>query len=180
MYLNEAPYGGRRSELPPRRVFGVEPRELNLTQSAILAGMPQAPSRYSPYGSDKQAYIGRATAVLRRMREDGYISRESENQSIKELVEIKFREQSAALKAPHFVFYVKDQLVKLLGETLVEEGGYTVTTTLDMELQDFAQISVKEEIDKLEKVHVTNGAAVVMNPQNGEILAMVGSKDYFA
>lgn len=182
MYLNEAPYGGTAIGIAAasERYFGVEPRELNLTQSAILAGMPQAPSRYSPYGSDKQAYVSRATAVLRRMREDGYITKESENQSIKELLEIKFRDQSAALKAPHFVFYVKDQLVDLLGEALVEEGGYTVMTTLDSELQDFAQTAVKDEIDKLEKVHITNGAAVVMNPQNGEVLAMVGSKDYFA
>ena len=131
--------------------------------------MPQAPSRYSPYGSDKQAYIARTTAVLLRMREDGYITKDEETASLNELPNIEFRSQSAALKAPHFVFYVKDQLVELLGEALVEEGGYTVTTTLDTELQDFAQTAVKEEIDKLEKVHVTNGSAMVMNPQNGEI-----------
>lgn len=182
MYLNEAPYGGTAIGIAAasERYFGLAPRDLSLTQAAILAGMPQAPSRYSPYGSDKQAYVARATAVLRRMREDGKITKEAENQSTKELTEITFKSQSAALKAPHFVFYVKDQLVDLLGEALVEEGGYTVTTTLDTELQDFAQLAVKEEIDKLEKVHVTNGAAMVMNPQNGEILAMVGSKDYFA
>jgi penicillin-binding protein 1C len=182
MYLNEAPYGGTAIGIAAasERYFGVEPKDLTLTQSAILAGMPQAPSRYSPYGSDKQAYIARTTAVLRRMREDGYITKDEETASLNELPSIKFREQSAALKAPHFVFYVKDQLVELLGEALVEEGGYTVTTTLDTELQDFSQTAVKEEIDKLEKVHVTNGAAMVMNPQNGEILAMVGSKDYFA
>ncbi|PIW08106.1 hypothetical protein COW38_01445, partial [Candidatus Collierbacteria bacterium CG17_big_fil_post_rev_8_21_14_2_50_45_7] len=142
--------------------------------------MPQAPSRYSPYGSDKQAYVARATAVLRRMREDGDISKDQEESLLVELPKVEFRQQSAALKAPHFVFYVKDQLVDLLGEALVEEGGYTVTTTLDSELQDYAQTTVKEEIDKLESVHVTNGAVMVMNPENGEILAMVGSKDYFA
>lgn len=182
MYLNEAPYGGTAIGIAAasERYFGIEPKDLNLTQAAILAGMPQAPSRYSPYGSDKQAYVARAMAVLRRMREDGYIDKEAENQSVKELPEVKFQEQSASLKAPHFVFYVKDQLVKLLGEAVVEEGGYTVTTTLDSQLQDFAQTTVKDEIDGLVKVHVTNGAAMVMNPQNGEILAMVGSKDYFA
>lgn len=182
MYLNEAPYGGTAIGIAAasERYFGVEPKGLTMTQSAILAGMPQAPSRYSPYGSDKQAYVARTTAVLRRMREDGYITKEQENASLNELPGMQFREQSAALKAPHFVFYVKDQLVDLLGEALVEEGGYTVTTTLDTELQDYAQVAVKEEIDKLEKVHVTNGSAMVMNPENGEILAMVGSKDYFA
>lgn len=182
MYLNEAPYGGTAIGIAAasERYFGVEPKDLNLTQAAILSGMPQAPSRYSPYGSDKQAYVPRATAVLRRMREDGHITKEEEVRSAQELPNVTFRSQSAALKAPHFVFYVKDQLVSLLGEALVEEGGYTVTTTLDSDLQDFAQTTVKEEIDKLEKVHVTNGSAMVMNPQNGEILAMVGSKDYFA
>ncbi len=182
MYLNEAPYGGTAIGIAAaaERYFGIEPKDLNLTQSAILAGMPQAPSRYSPYGSDKLAYVARATAVLRRMREDGYITSDQEKASVAELPTLAFREQTAALKAPHFVFFVKDQLVELLGEAVVEEGGYTVTTTLDMELQDYAQTAVKEEIDKLEKVHVTNGAAVAMNPDNGEILAMVGSKDYFA
>lgn len=182
MYLNEAPYGGTAIGIAAasERYFGVEPKDLNLTQAAILSGMPQAPSRYSPYGSDKQAYVARSTAVLRRMREDGYIDKAAEEQSLAELPNVVFKTQSAALKAPHFVFYVKDQLVDLLGEAVVEEGGYTVTTTLDTELQDFAQTAVKDEIDKLEKVHVTNGAAMVMNPQNGEILAMVGSKDYFA
>ncbi len=182
MYLNEAPYGGTAIGIAAasERYFGIEPRELNILQSAILAGMPQAPSRYSPYGSDKQAYVARTTAVLRRMREDGYISKEQEDAALAELPTVVFREQTTSLKAPHFVFYVKDQLVELLGEALVEDGGYTVTTTLDSELQDFAQNAVKEEIDKLEKVHVTNGAAMVMSPVNGEILAMVGSKDYFA
>lgn len=182
MYLNEAPYGGTAIGIAAasERYFGIEPKDLSLTQSAILAGMPQAPSRYSPYGSDTQAYVPRATAVLRRMREDGYITKQAEEASVAELPNVEFREQSASLKAPHFVFYVKDQLVGLLGEALVEEGGYTVTTTLDSELQDFAQTTVKDEIDSLEKVHVTNGAAMVMNPDNGEILAMVGSKDYFA
>ena len=182
MYLNEAPYGGTAIGIAAasERYFGIEPKDLNLTQAAILSGMPQAPSRYSPYGTDKQAYVARSISVLRRMREDGHITKQQEEAAVAELPKVQFRSQSAALKAPHFVFYVKDQLVDLLGEALVEEGGYTVTTTLDSELQDFAQATVKEEIDKLEKVHVTNGSAMVMNPQNGEILAMVGSKDYFA
>lgn len=182
MYLNEAPYGGTAVGIAAasERYFGIEPKDLTLTQAAILAGMPQAPSRYSPYGTDRTAYVARTIAVLRRMREDGYIDKEAETRSVTELPDVTFREQTGALKAPHFVFYVKDQLVNLLGEQLVEEGGYTVTTTLDSELQDYAQTAVAEEIAGLEKVHVTNGAALVMNPQNGEILSMVGSKDYFA
>lgn len=182
MYLNEAPYGGTAIGIAAasERYFGKEPRDLTLTQAAILAGMPQAPSRYSPYGSDPKAYVGRAGAVLRRMREDGYITKEAEEASLAELPNVEFKDQTVEIRAPHFVFYVKDQLVELLGEAIVEEGGYTVTTTLDTELQETAQSAVKEEIEKLVKLKVGNGAAMVMNPQNGEILAMVGSKDYFA
>lgn len=182
MYLNEAPYGGTAIGIASAsdRYFGIAPKDLTLTQAAILAGMPQAPSAYSPYGSNNKAYIARATDVLRRMREDGKITVAQEKASVAELPNVQFKPQTAALKAPHFVFYVKDQLVNLLGEAVVEQGGYTVTTTLDSELQDAAQTAVKEEVDKLSNVHVTNGAAMVMNPQNGEILAMVGSKDYFA
>lgn len=182
MYLNEAPYGGTAIGIAAasERYFGIEPKDLSLVQAAVLAGMPQAPSRYSPYGNDKQAYVARAGAVLRRMREDGYITSEQEASTLAQLPTLSFREQTASLKAPHFVFFVKDKLVDLLGEAVVEEGGYTVTTTLDSQLQDMAQEAVKEEVDKLDSVHVTNGAAMVMDPNNGQILAMVGSKDYFA
>src|SRR3989339_770414 len=182
MYLNEAPYGGTAVGIAAasERYFGKEPRDLTLTQAAILAGMPQAPSRYSPYGTDNQAYVARATAVLRRMREDGSIDKQAEELSVSELPKAEFRDQSVAITAPHFVFYVKEQLVELLGEAVVEEGGYTVTTTLDSELQDFAQTTVTEEIDKLASMKIGNGAAMVINPQNGEVLAMVGSKNYFA
>ena len=182
MYLNEVPYGGTAIGIAAasQRYFGIDPKDLTLTQSAILAGMPQAPSSYSPYGSNNKAYVARATDVLRRMREDGKITVAQEKASDAELPNVQFKPQTAALKAPHFVFYVKDQLVNLLGEAVVEQGGYTVTTTLDSDLQDYAQNVVKTEVDKLTSAHVTNGAAMVMNPQNGEILAMVGSKDYFA
>jgi 1A family penicillin-binding protein len=182
MYLNEAPYGGTAVgiEAGAERYFGKHAKDLTLTESAILAGMPQSPTHYSPYGSDPKAYIGRATAVLRRMREDGKITVEQEKASVEELPTVQFREQTQNLKAPHFVFYVKDQLAQLLGDAAVEQGGFTVTTTLDSGLQDYSQQAVTDEIASLEKSHITNGAAMVMNPDNGEILAMVGSKDYFA
>lgn len=182
MYLNEAPYGGTAVGIQAgaERYFGKSVKDLSVTEAAILAGMPQSPSRYSPFGSDPTAYIGRTTAVLRRMREDGYITEEQEKQSLEELPKVEFREQVHNLKAPHFVFYVRDQLAELLGEAAVEAGGFNVTTTLDSELQDYAQEAVTNEIADLEKAHITNGAAFVLNPKNGEVLAMVGSKDYFA
>jgi len=180
MYLNEAPYGGTAwgVEEASRTYFGKSVSELSLTESAILAGLPQSPSRYSPFGQTPTAYINRTRDVLRRMREDGCISSEDEQKSLKELENFKFASISGTLKAPHFVMYVKQLLEEKYGEQVVELGGLRVTTTLDLDFQDKVQEAVASEIAKVEKVHITNGAAMVMNPQTGEILAMVGSKNY--
>ncbi len=182
MYLNEAPYGGTAWGVAAgaERYFGKKVKDLDLAESAMLAGLPQAPSYYSPYGAHPKAYLERAKTVLRRMREDGYITKEQEKQAIDELAKMKFKPRVQKIKAPHFVFYVKDQLVKLLGEKVVDQGGLVVTTTLDDSLQEYAQQVVSEEIKKIEKLHITNGAAMAIDAQTGEILAMVGSKDFFA
>lgn len=182
MYLNEAPYGGTAWGIAAasQKYFGKDPLELDLVQSAILAGLPQSPTRYSPYGTSPDAYIGRTQVVLRRMKEDGYITEEQEGEALEQLEKIEFKEQSGDIKAAHFVFYVREQIEELLGYGAVEQGGLIVSTTLDGELQDLAQEIVTEEIAKIESLHITNGAAMAMDPQTGEILAMVGSKDFFA
>ncbi len=182
MYLNDVPYGGTAVGIgaASQKYFGVAPKDLNLVQAVILAGMPQAPSLYSPYGSNPKAYVARATAVLKAMQSNGYITAQQESDAEKALPLVQFQPQDVSIKAPHFVFYVKDQLVSMFGENFVSAGGYTVTTTLDSTLQDFAQQTVATEVAKVAKYHIGNGAAMVMNPQTGEILAMVGSKDYFA
>jgi len=112
------------------------------------------------------------------MREDGYISKDLENAALKELEEVKFAKKQENLKAPHFIMYVKKILEERYGERVVEQGGLKVITTLDVDLQEKAQQIVSEEIAKVEKLHITNGAALVMDPKTGEILAMVGSKNY--
>lgn len=182
MYLNEAPYGGTAWGIgTAAEVYFKKPvNELTLVEAAILAGMPQRPSVYSPYGSNPKAYLDRTKDVLRRMREDKYINREQEKQAALELENVKFAPQSQGILAPHFVFYVKDQLDEMFGEKLVEQGGLQVTTTLDLELQEKAQGIVAEEIEQAENLHITNGASMVMDANSGEILAMVGSKNYFA
>ena len=178
MYLNEVPYGGNAWGIATAAdlYFGKKVADLNLTEAAILAGLPQSPSRYSPYVGNK--YIGRAEEVLRRMREDGYLTRNQELEARSQLPKVEFASQSGLLKAPHFVFYVKDQLVKRYGEKLVEEGGLQVTTSLDLEIQEAAQKAVTEEIDKVKYLKITNGAAVALDPVTGQILAMVGSKGW--
>ncbi len=180
MYLNEAPYGGTAwgVESAAEMYFGKKVKDLNLVESAFLAGLPQRPSLYSPYSSEPKAYIGRTETVLRRMREEGYINAEQEKNAKEELKNLEFLPRGASFKAPHFVQYVQKILEERYGDRVVEQGGLRVTTTLDLDLQEKAQEIVYEEISKLEKVHVTNGASVVIDSQTGEILAMVGSKKF--
>ncbi len=182
IYLNEIPYGGTAwgVEAASNQYFGKDVSQLNLTESAILAGLPQAPSTYSPFGSDPKAYIGRTTAVLRRMREDGYITKDQEAKSLKELPDVKFASFGHGILAPHFAIYVKNLLEQKYGEKRVLQGGLQVTTTLDLDIQNQAQKVVTDQINKAKALKVGNGAAVVENTKTGEILALVGSKDYFA
>ncbi len=180
MYLNEAPYGGTAwgVEVAAEIYFGKKVKDLNLVECAILAGFPQKPSSYSPYSETPKAYIKRTEQVLRRMREDGYITKEQEEEAKAQIDDIQFQPRGASFKAPHFVQYVKKILEERYGERIVEQGGLKITTTLDLELQEKAEKIVAEEIAKVEKQRITNGAAVVINPETGEILAMVGSKNF--
>lgn len=182
MYLNEAPYGGTAwgVESGAEVYFGKSVRDLDLLESAILAGMPQRPSSYSPFGSNPKAYIARTEQVLRRMREDGYITRNQEEDTKNKLPNVQFAPQDQGIKAAHFVIYVKEQLEQMFGERLVEQGGLQVMTSLDWKLQEVAQQVVAEEIKKVETLEITNGAVVAEDTNSGEILAMVGSKDFFA
>ncbi len=179
MYLNNVPYGGTAwgIESASETYFGKPAKELTLGQAALLAGLPASPTRLSPYGSHPELARDRQKLVLGRMVEDGYITPEQRDQAIAE--PIKYIKH-ASINAPHFALYVKEQLVDKYGEDMVAHGGLRVTTTLDLDIQDYAQQIVKEEVDKLKKANVGNGAALVTDPKTGEIYAMVGSKDYFA
>lgn len=180
MYLNEAPYGGTAwgVEAAAETYFGKKVKELDLVESAVLAGMPQRPSVYSPHSSTPEAYIDRTEEVLRRMREDDYITKEQEAEAFEKIDDVKFQERGASFKAPHFVQHVQKILEERYGTAVVEQGGLKVTTTLDLELQEEAQNIVKSEIDKVTGLKISNGAAVAIDPQTGEILAMVGSRGF--
>ncbi len=181
MYLNEAPYGGATYgvESAAKSYFGKSAKDLNLVESAILAGIPQSPTYYSPLGKNPKAYIDRATHVLQRMQDDGVITSQQESDAIKQLPNVQFASDSGSIRAPHFVFYVKDQLIVKYGENMVESGGLKVTTSLDFDLEEQVEKIVNEEIKKIQPLKVGNGAAVVLNPKTGEILSMVGSYDFF-
>ena len=178
MYLNEAPYGGTAwgVEAAAQTYFGKSTAELSLVEAAILAGLPQSPTRYSPFAG--KAYMGRAAEVLRRMREDGYITRGQELEAKTGVEKMEFATAAGLLKAPHFVFYVKQKLIERYGENVVEQGGLRVTTTIDLDLQEASQKAVTEEVEKVKYLKVGNGAAVTVDSVTGQILAMVGSKGW--
>ncbi|PIS08832.1 penicillin-binding protein [Candidatus Beckwithbacteria bacterium CG10_big_fil_rev_8_21_14_0_10_34_10] len=179
MYLNEVPYGGTAYgiEEASQSYFGKSVKNINLSEAAFLAGLPAAPTKYSPWGANPQLTIKRQHQVLDRMVEEKYISNEEANKAKKEKIILASKESN--IKAPHFVMYVKDLLVEKYGSLKTEQGGLQVTTSLDLGIQNMAQEKVSEEVEKLSRLQVGNGAALVTNPLNGDILAMVGSKDYF-
>jgi membrane peptidoglycan carboxypeptidase len=179
MYLNQIPYGSTAYgiEAASELYFGKAAKNLTLAEATMLAGLPAAPSKYSPFGARPELAKARQETVLRRMVEDGYITSQEAEKAKKE--ELVFKKPEAP-KAPHFALWIKEQLANKYGERVVEQGGLRVTTTLDLELQEFAESVVATEVAKLKRLKVGNGAALVTRPKTGEILAMVGSKDYFA
>lgn len=179
MYLNHIPYGGTAwgIEAAARNYFGKPASELSLAEAALLAGLPAAPTRYSPFGANPDLARSRQETVLARMVEDGYITNQAAEEAKKD--EIKLVTHTVDIKAPHFVIWVKELLVEKYGEHLVERGGLKVTTTLDLNLQEYAEATVAAEIADLKEMKVSNGAALITNPKTGEILAMVGSHDFF-
>ncbi len=179
MYLNEVPYGGSFWGIgsAAKGYFGKEPKDLNILESAILAGLPQSPSVYSPFIGRKDAWKGRTKAVLRRMREDGYITKKQEEESIKQMESLKFSSPKLSINAPHFVFYVKDQIEEEYGSQLLNQG-LRVKTTLSLDVQNKVQSIVFDEINKLKEYDLGNSAVVVLDSQTGEVLSMVGSYDF--
>ncbi len=179
MYLNQVPYGGTAwgIEAAAETYFGKSVKDLTLGESALLAGLPAAPTLYSPFGAHPEYARVRQKEVLERMVEDGYITKKEKERVEKE--NLNFRKSDIPIKAPHFVMYVKELLVGRYGARAVEKGGLRVTTSLDYNLQTKIEKIVRDNIDNLKNLNVGNGAALITNPKTGEILAMVGSRDYF-
>ncbi len=178
MYLNHIPYGGTAYgiEAASQLYFHKSAKDLDLAEAALLAGLPQAPSRYSPFINPRKAKL-RQKQVLDRMVTEKFITASQAETAFKE--KLKFASPSKKIKAPHFVMMVRQQLEEKYGLRRVEQGGLRVTTTLDLQLQQAAQASLAAELNKIKRLHISNGAALITNPATGEILAMVGSKNYF-
>ncbi|MGI5840921.1 MAG: transglycosylase domain-containing protein [Patescibacteria group bacterium] len=179
MYFNQTPYGGTMwgVQAAAKGIFNKDVKELSLAESALLAGLPASPTRYSPFAYPEAAKK-RQELVLARMEEEGYINSEERKEANEE--KLNYYVQKSSISAPHFVFYVREKLIEEYGIKRVTEGGLKIKTSLDLDLQNYVQGAVASEIATLDRYKISNGAVVVTEPKSGQILAMVGSKDYFA
>jgi len=179
MYLNQVPFGGNTYGIAEaaETYLGKQVQDLNLAEAAYLAGLPASPTELSPYGTNPQLAIIRQNEVLDKMIENNFITQETAERARR--VVIKILPPNTNILAPHFVMYIRDILNEKYGSTIVEQGGLQVYTSLDLDIQEVVQKQVTEEINKDRFLRITNGAALVTKPQTGEVLAMVGSRDYF-
>lgn len=180
MYLNSVYFGDGAFgiEEASETYFGKKASDLNLAEASMLAGLLPAPSKYSPLtGSLKEAKI-RQEEVLKDMYEQGYISKVEMEQAKNQKL-VFYNGSDINTQAPHFALYVKDELIKKYGEEQIARSGYRVKTSLDLSKQVVAEEEVKNQVEKLAPNGATNGAAVVIDPKTGEILAMVGSYDWY-
>ena len=181
-YLNEIPYGSTAYgvEAAANIYFNKSAKDLTLAEAATLASMPQVPKYYSPFSSsyDEDRLLARRNWVLDGMEEGDHASKEEVEAA--QDVPLEFAERKGNIKAPHFVFWVKDQLEEEYGARIVDQGGLRIVTTLDMSKQEKAEKAVAEFADQNEeRWNASNAALVAMDPKTGEVVAMVGSRDYF-
>lgn len=183
MYMNEVPLGGVNYgfQAAANAYFAKDVHDLTLAESALIAGLIQSPGVYSPlYGANPELAENRKEYVLNQMLKNkkytGVTEEEIEEAREEELV---YATKEIDIDAPHFVFYVKQILEEEFGVDRVERGGLKVTTSLDMSLQEIAEEEVVKGVEGARRLNVNNGAMVVINPKNGQVLAMVGSVDYF-
>ena len=182
IYLNESPYGGTiyGVEEASQSFFGKSASDLSLAESAYIAALPQAPTYLSPYGNHKDDLDARQKLVLKRMLVNNFINQQEYDEAINTPVE--FQPQAVAnIRAPHFVMYIKEQLVKKYGEEALSERGLKVITTLDYDLQKEAErILYERGLTNVEKFKANNAGLVAVDPKTGDLLSMVGSRDYFS
>lgn len=182
MYLNEIPYGSNAYgiQAAAQTFFGKDAKDLKLAESALLAALPKAPTYFSPYGTHQDELKYRQEYIIDQMAKLGYISADQAKEAKDFDVLAEIRPFQENISAPHFVMYVKEQLVNQYGEKEMEEGGMKVYTTLDWDKQQAAEDAVKKGVAaNITKYKATNAALVAIDPKTGQILAMVGSRDYF-
>ena len=182
LYLNQVPYGGNSYgiEAAARTFFNKKAKDLTLSEAALLAALPNAPSYYSPWGNHTDELEDRRRFILKRMNELGYIDEAQLTLAGDNQPKVA-AQPTSSIKAPHFVFYVQDYLREKYGEDLLEAGGLEITTTLDWDMQQVAETAIQDGVKRNSDLYGGENAALVAeDPATGQILAMVGSKNYFA
>ena len=184
LYLNQIFYGHQAYgiEAAAQTYFAKSAKDLDIAQAAMLAGIPNAPSSFDPYNPATAAQaMSRQDLVLRDMLRDHYISQLEYDKAVKETLKFQDGSIQKDLKAPWFVDYVLRQLSKQYGEAVVAGGGLRVQTTLDYNVQKIAEQAVATNVNRpdLKARNVNNGAAEVIDPNTGQVLAMVGSANYY-
>jgi 1A family penicillin-binding protein len=180
LYLNSAPYGGNLYgvEAASRSYFGTNASNIDLAQSAYLAALPQSPTYYSPLGNNRAALDSRKNLVLSRMLTLKYITKGQYDQAKNKVVTFS-PDQNASIIAPHFVFYIRQYLEDKYGPDVINQG-LNVQTTLDTSLQHSAESIVSQyALANVTKFKASNASLVAIDPKTGQILAMVGSRNYF-
>lgn len=181
IYLNDAPLGGTvyGVESASESYYGIPSNQMDIAQAAYLAAMLPAPTYYSPFGLNKTALDTRKDLVLSKMKQYGYITQDQFTAAKNEKVVFN-NNVNTGIKAPHFVFYVLQQLEQKYGKDVIDNGGYTIKTTLDYDLQQKAeQIVATNAAANQKQYNASNSGLVAIDPTTGQILAMVGSRNYF-
>lgn len=181
LYLNEVPYGGSiyGIEEAAKVFFGKSAKDINLAESAYLASLPQAPSFLSPYGNNVESLEKRKNSVLDKMYQFKYISAAERDAAKREKV-LFTKPENRGIKAPHFVFFVLEQLEQKYGQDKLRNGGLNIITTLDWKMQQQAEdIITRYGAQNRANYQAGNAGLVALDPQTGDILSMVGSVDYF-
>lgn len=181
LYLNEIPYGSTAYgiQAASKQYFGIDAKDLSLSQCVTLASLPQAPTYYSPYGSNKDDLLVKKDRVLDLMVEQGYIQKEEAEsaKSVDVLSQLKPYNPYANVQAPHFVQYVREKLEEKYGIKRVNEGGFKVISTIDLPKQKIAEQVVKDNIASVRRFGGSNAALVSADPNTAQVLSMVGSYD---
>ncbi|MBI2052378.1 MAG: transglycosylase domain-containing protein, partial [Candidatus Sungbacteria bacterium] len=178
-YLNQIPYGSNAYgiEAAAQTFFSKKANDLTLSEAVLLASLPKATSYYSPYGEHRDELITRQHNILNKMAELNYISSAEAERAKKQT--LNFSKIKSGIQAPHFVFYVKNLVEEKYGEEYVAKAGLKVITTLDWDLQNIAETAVAAGADRNDKVGAHNAALTALDPKTGQVLVMVGSRDYF-
>ena len=179
LYLNEIPYGANAYGIQSasQTFFGKDASVLTIAEAATLAALPKAPSTLSPFGPNRDRLLARQQFTLKKMLELGYLNEDQYQQAKNQKIE--FRSKLEKIEAPHFVFYIKDYLAEKYGETVAEQGGLRVVTTLDYDMQKAAEEAIAFQEKNIISKDGSNASLVAIDPKTGQILAMVGSMDFF-